>query len=209
MNRLRGAALVLGAVALLTAGRSSAEGRHFSIDPARSVLTVRTGKAGLLAFAGHEHLIRALGVRGEIVADAAALEASSVSLTIDAGSLTVQPEGEPADDVAKVQARMRSSELLDVVRFPDILFQSVAVSGKSEGGATFDIRVSGDLSVHGVRSRIVLPVRVELGLGSLTATGRTVLRQTTFGLTPVSVGGVVKVRDEVILDYKFVGTSNP
>ena len=201
--------MVLGAVALLAAGRSSAEDRHFFLDPSRSVLTIRTGKAGLFAFAGHEHLIRVSSVRGKIVANAAALEASSVSLTIDAGSLTVQPEGEPAEDVAKVQARMRSSELLDVVRFPDILFQSVAVSGRAEGEATFDIRVSGDLSVHGVKSRIALPIRVEMGLGSLTATGRTVLRQTTFGLTPVSVGGVVKVRDEVVIEYKFVGMSNP
>jgi polyisoprenoid-binding protein YceI len=208
MNRL-GAAVVLVSVAVLAASRSAAEVRRFSIDADRSVLTVRTGKAGLFAFAGHEHVIRALSVRGEIVADAAAVEGSSVSLAIDARSLTVQTEGEPPDDVAKVEVRMRGPELLDVVRFPEILFQSLSVSGKPQGEAHFEIRVAGDLSVHGVKIRLDVPVHVEVQAGVLTATGRAILRQTAFGLTPVSVGGVVKVKDEVTVEYKFVGTATP
>jgi polyisoprenoid-binding protein YceI len=208
MNRL-GVAFLLGVVAVLTASRSSAEIRRFSLDPMRSALTVRTGKAGLFSFAGHEHVIRALGIRGEIAADAAAVEASSVSLTIDAASLTVQVEGEPPEDATKVQTRMRGPELLDVARFPDIVFQSVSVSGKALGQGHFEVQVSGDLSVHGVKSRVEFPVHVEEQAGVLTAIGRAVLRQSTFGLTPVSVGGVVKVKDEVVVEYKFVGSSTP
>ncbi|MFI5183514.1 MAG: YceI family protein, partial [Vicinamibacteria bacterium] len=146
---------------------------------------------------------------GEVVADPSSLGSSSVSLSIRAGSLAVQAEGESAEDIPKVQARMEGSELLDVMRFPEIRFESASVLGRGQGQASLELLVSGDLSLHGVKRRLAFPVRVEVESGTLTATGRTVLRQTAFGLTPVSVGGVVKVKDEVIVEYKFVGTSTP
>jgi hypothetical protein len=40
--------------------------------------------------------------------------------------------------------------------------------------------------------------------------GKLTLRQTDFGITPVSAGGgTVKVKDELGIDYKFVATEKP
>ena len=203
------AGLTLLFVWALTGRPAVAEGRRFALDATRSSLTVRTGRGGLFSFAGHEHVIAASQIQGEILADAASLQASSVSLTIDAASLRVQGEGEPTEDVPKVQARMTSPELLDVARFPDIVFRSQAVSGKAAGESHFDLLVSGDLSLHGVTRRLTFQVHVEVSGDTLTATGRGTLRQSAFGLVPVSVAGVVKVKDEVVVEYKLVGIATP
>lgn len=190
-------------------GASSAEPRKFTLDPARSSVTVRTGKAGLFSFAGHSHLIRAGRFEGDVVADATALSGATVSVTFEAASLTVSTEGEPAADVAKVQARMTGSELLDVSRFPEITFRSTKVTGRPLSDGRYDLSVAGDLTLHGVTVRLELPVHTEVVGNTLTAEGEASLRQTAFGLTPVSVAGVVKVRDEVVINYKFVGTATP
>jgi polyisoprenoid-binding protein YceI len=193
----------------LPGGPSAAEGRRFVLDVSRSSLTVRTGRGGLFSFAGHEHVIVASGIRGEILADATSLASSSVSVTVDAASLRVQAEGEPAEDVPKVQARMAGPELLDVTRFPEIVFRSTGVSGKSAGAGSFDLLVSGDVSLHGATRQRAFQVHVEVSGDTLTATGRCTLRQSTFGLEPISVAGVVKVKDDVVVDYKFVGIAAP
>jgi hypothetical protein len=38
----------------------------------------------------------------------------------------------------------------------------------------------------------------------LTATGRFAIRQTDFGIKPISVGGVVKVKDELTIIFTIV-----
>lgn len=203
--------LVTG-LALATAiipGASAAEGRRFTLDPARSSVTVRTGKAGLFSFVGHSHLIRVGTLRGDVVADGKALDAATIFLAFEAASLTVVAEGEPDPDLPKIQARMTGSDLLDVVRFPDIVFHSIRVTGKLVSPDHYDLSVTGDLTLHGVTIRLAFPVQVEVAGEAFTAVGRASLRQTAFGLTPVSVGGVVKVKDEVSVDYKFVGIAAP
>jgi hypothetical protein len=49
-------------------------------------------------------------------------------------------------------------------------------------------------------------LRVEVGGDTLKASGQLVLRQTEYGITPVTVAGVVKVKDELKIDYAFVAT---
>ena len=41
----------------------------------------------------------------------------------------------------------------------------------------------------------------------LVASGRTTLRQTDFGITPISKAGVVKVRDEIAVDWRIQGSA--
>lgn len=59
--------------------------------------------------------------------------------------------------------------------------------------------VKGDLTLHG-QSR---PILTEVHYGEGAYTGRSTIKQTDFGINPVSVGGgVVKVRNE--LEIRFV-----
>jgi hypothetical protein len=52
-------------------------------------------------------------------------------------------------------------------------------------------------------------VRVELAGDRLVATAKGSFKQSTFGISPISVAGVVKVKDELTLEAKFEGTQSP
>jgi polyisoprenoid-binding protein YceI len=125
-------------------------------------------------------------------------------LSFDAGALKVTAEGEPAGDAPKVQEKMVGPEVLDVARFPSITFRSTSVAGKEVRAGVYDLQVTGDLALHGATRTMVLPLRVEVAAETLTASGKTVLRQTDFGMKPVSVGGVVNVKNELGVDFRIV-----
>jgi polyisoprenoid-binding protein YceI len=183
----------------------SAEGRGYRVDPRQCEVAIHVGKSGLLKFAGHEHEVIAPAFSGTIVADPASLEKSSVALAFDAKALKVLEKGEPPGDAAKVEAVMIGPSVLDAVHFADISFVSRTVSGREVSPGTYDIRVQGDLALHGVTKPLTLPMRVELREDRLRVSGRMTLKQSDFGIRPVSVAGVVNVRDEVAITFSFVG----
>jgi polyisoprenoid-binding protein YceI len=211
VDRTSGREVMLGIVSLLAlAAAVSAGPDRFAVDAAKSSLTVRTGRAGLFKFAGHDHEIRALAMTGEVTADPDHLSASAVSLHVEAARLTVQPADEPPNDIPQVQARMVGPELLDVARFPEIVFHSTGITGRRTTDGSFDLGVDGDLSLHGVTRRINLHLHAVVEGESLTASGETAVRQTDFGMTPVSVAaGAVKVKDEVIVRFSIVARREP
>jgi polyisoprenoid-binding protein YceI len=194
---------ILWIAALAVAASNGPE--RFVVDAAASSLSIRTSRAGLLKFAGHDHDIRASGVTGEVLADPQELGASRVTITVDAARLEVQAGEEPPEDVPEVQERMLGPELLDAGRFPTIVFRSSSAGGRRESSGAFDLEIQGTLSLHGVTRPITLHVKAAIAGDLLTASGEARLRQTDYGLTPVSaVAGTVKVRDEVLVRYTIV-----
>ncbi len=176
----------------------------YVVDSGASSVRVHVGKSGALSFAGHTHEVSAPSLSGEVAADPADLGASRVSLAFEAGALTVLPQGEPAGDPPKVEATMRGPKVLDVGRFPSITFKSQSVSGRAAASGGYDLQVAGDLTLHGVTRAMALPVNVEVSGDTLTASGTTVLRHDQFGMEPVSVAGVVKVKNEIQVVYRIV-----
>ena len=73
----------------------------------------------------------------------------------------------------------------------------------------FELAVSGLMEIRDHKERLDLTVRAELQGDTLVATGKAVLRQSAFGITPVSVAGVVKVKDELAVDFRFEGHPRP
>ena len=173
----------------------------FAVDPQRCSLTVHVGKSGLFKFAGHEHEVTSRSCRGEVVAGQEYLAASSVTLTFETAALQVSEKGEPAGDVPKVQAAM--VKLLDVARYPEIRFVSTTVSGRAVDAHSYALLVTGDLTLHGVTRRITVPVRVVQNGDDLSASGRFSVKQSEFGIEPISVAGVVKVKDELRIDFEI------
>ena len=192
----------------LSAGAAGAD-ESFVVDAAASSFRISVGKSGLFSFAGHEHEVRATAIEGVIVANREDLARSSVSLRFETGGLRVDGQGEPPADVPKVQAKMAGPDVLDVVKFQEVTFQSTVVEGRLVPDGSWNLRVTGDVTIKGVSRSLVLPLRVHLAAGVLTATGQVVLKQTDFGLIPVSVAGVVKVKNELGLDYKIVARGSP
>jgi polyisoprenoid-binding protein YceI len=127
-----------------------------------------------------------------------------VSLTFDAGAMKVVAEGEPAGDPPKVEEAMRGPKMLDVGRFPTITFKSQRVSARPATGGAYDLELAGEMTIHGVTRPLTLPVHVEVAGETLTATGKALLRHDQFGLQPISVAGVVKVKNEIGVTYRIV-----
>jgi polyisoprenoid-binding protein YceI len=182
--------------------------RAFVVDGGESRLTIAVDRAGLFSFAGHRHEVLATGIEGRILADPVDVARSSVNLVFPAAGLKVTGKGEPPEDVPKVQAKMEGAEVLDVARFAQILFRSTSVEGRESGGV-WNLRVGGELTLRGVSRPLVLPLRATLAGDRLEASGQVVLRQRDFGIQPVSVAGVVKVKNELGLDYKIVARAGP
>ncbi len=192
-------------VALLWMPLSAAEPRSFLIDEIVSSAIVHVGKTGIASFAGHDHQVVAQSLRGEVIADLEDLSRSSVDLSVDARSLKVSPEGEPPEDVPKVQQTMHGPQILDVARFTAIRFRSKEVTARQRSPGVYELRVTGELSLHGTAKAIAVPVRLESRGDTLTATGKMVLKQTDFGIAPTSAaGGLVKVENEVTITFRIV-----
>ena len=85
---------------------------------------------------------------------------------------------------------------LETKKFPEITFRSSRVQKLADG----QWKVDGDLSLHGVSKSVSLTVK-QTGESYTT---HTVLKQTDFGITPISIGGgMIKVKNEVQLDFQI------
>jgi polyisoprenoid-binding protein YceI len=175
----------------------------YAIDPARSTLEIDVYREGLLRAFGHDHLVTARDLSGAVQFDPNRVENSSVTLRVATKSLTVMDPGQSEKDRGQVQARMQGDGVLDVARYPEIIFQSNRLEKAERQGDGWRILLAGTLEIHGVRKPAAFPVVVRLLPDALSAQGEVFLLQTAFGITPVKVaGGTVKVKDR--LRVRFV-----
>ena len=201
--RSRPAAFVV--LALAGAGPVAAAPRTYVVDPAASAVQVHVGKSGVFGFAGHTHDVAAERFEGRVEADAEDLARSSVELSFEAAGLKVSAQGEPEGDAPKVQEVMAGPKVLDVARFPKIVFRSRTISGRRTADGVYEAQVTGELDLHGLARVITVPVRIELSGDTLTASGKTTLGQRLFGIEPVSAGGgTVKVKNELGIEFRVV-----
>src|SRR4051812_48776776 len=162
LHPLRAAFPAAAAVMIVAAPSLAAAPRTYVLDRGSSSVRVHVGKSGAFSFAGHNHEVAAPLASGEVVADPDDLGRARVTLSFEAGSLSVLPEGEPAGDGPKVQDAMRGPKVLDAARFPAITFKSQRVVGKPSGPSAYDLEVTGELALHGITRALTLPVHVEV-----------------------------------------------
>jgi polyisoprenoid-binding protein YceI len=194
------AAALLGAMALLVASPFPAD--LFRIEPG-SLVRIDVGKGGAFGFAGHAHEVEA-PVRGTVSIDRSDVARSSVTLEFDTTALRVTGKGDPARDVPEVQRVMLSDRVLDARRYPTIGFQSRRVTAAGPPGRTMTLLVTGDLTLHGATRPCAVPVEVTLLDDALTAEGTAMVKQTDFGIQPVTAaGGTVRVKDELRVTFKL------
>lgn len=164
-----------------------------------SRLQVKTGKAGLLGFAGHEHLIRARAFSGRVVYYPNAPLSSRVAISIATDSLEVLTPPDTAE-IRKVTEAMRT-EVLQVQQFPAITFVSQAVARTDDG-----FRVIGELTIVGQSRQVPVDVRVTIGADTLRAVATFAVNQSDFGIRPYRGGpaGLVRVANRVLFDITAV-----
>jgi len=202
--------ILFAALIAAVAGQSvalTAEIGNYRIDPARSHASIHVGKAGAFSFiAGHTHEVSGPIQSGSIDVDLDTPSRSRLQLVIAASELKVLAAGEPEGDAPKVQEAMESERVLDVRRHPKITYESSSVTLKSRRGSVMELSVTGQLTIRDVTQPVTVPVRVELGDRRLSANGHFEIKQSAFGIKPVSVGGVVAVKDSLGVDFTVVAT---
>jgi polyisoprenoid-binding protein YceI len=203
-RRLRRAAGLAAVISILTL--HAAEARHYQLVPQESSIRIHVGRSGFLKGLGHEHDVAAPVFSGAVDTGAANLVDSRVTATFESKSLQVLPGGDSSSDVAKVQRTMLGPKVLDTQRYPRITVTSRRITATAVGPGVFDVQLSGDLALHGVVRPIRVPLRVEIGADRLVARGATTIRQTDFGISPVSnVAGGIKVKNELSIQFTIVG----
>jgi polyisoprenoid-binding protein YceI len=164
-----------------------------------SRLEVKTGKAGLLGFAGHTHLIRARAFSGTVVYFPSDPKASRVEIRVPTDSLEVLTPPDTAE-IRKVTASMRT-EVLQVDRYPEIRLVSTQVTPAGGG-----VRLMARLTLVGETRDVPIDLATTVGPDTLRASGTFSIRQTDFGITPYrgGPGGTVKVADRVTFRVDLV-----
>jgi polyisoprenoid-binding protein YceI len=112
-----------------------------------------------------------------------------------------------ADAQTGTRRNMLSAAVLDADRFPDITLTSVAVAAAKPAASKMPALLSATLAVDlaGHRSTLVVPFKLEVSAGSLTASGTIVVRQSSMGLTPLSIMfGALQVQDELSIKFTLV-----
>ena len=134
------------------------------------------------------------GVTGTVNWDAQDITKSTVNVTIDATTVNT---GEPKGD-----GHLKSPDFFDVAKFPTMTFKSTKIETAGDG----KLKVTGDLTIHGVTKSVILDVdgptqaiKDPYGNERVALSGTTKINRQDFGVkwnSPMEGGGVV-VGDEV------------
>src|SRR5262245_49930944 len=176
---------------------------RYRIDARESRFMVKAFAGGFLSAFAHDHNIAIREFSGAADFTFGTVEPASLELTIKAGSLGITDKVSEKDR-QKIEATMRD-EVLEISKYPDINFKSSSVSSSKTGEGQFQARITGELSLHGATQPLTINARLEFGDKVFRAQGGFSLKQSSFGIKPVSVaGGTVKVKDELKFTFDIV-----
>ncbi len=152
---------------------------------------------------GHNPTIGIRAFGGEVEFDPETGDAGRFSLAVQSASLIVQDDIKDSD--RREMERLMKTEVLDVNRYPEIVYEASGVSVNRIDASLFAATIDGSMSLHGVTRAERLPVRI-LSMGDmLRASGEFSLKQSDYQIKPVSVaGGGLKLKDELKFSFEMV-----
>ncbi len=154
-----------------------------------SVITIHVSKSGLFSGLAHNHVVVAPISQAHL--DPAALAAE---ITVTTKEMKVTDSDVSEKDRAEIQSTMLGPKVLDPEKYPEIRFNSSHIEQTSPQ----HYRVMGMLDLHGTKHEVTL----EVTGGPEHYHGTTKLKQSEFGIKPISLGGgSIKVKDELELEF--------
>jgi hypothetical protein len=179
----------------------------FRIDPMKSLLLVRVGRAGKLGSLGHDHAVASEDLQGRI-ALYEAFERSHGDVVFPVRNLVVdRPEHRErfafdtqpsADDIAGTYTNML--KVLDPAPFPWAGIRAGIVSGSRD-----ETELAIAVTLHGTTFDYRVPAAVEILGERLVVSGKASVRHSEFGLEPYSAaGGLLRVADELGVEFRLV-----
>jgi polyisoprenoid-binding protein YceI len=205
MARKRNIAVALQLLALFwlagVAGfRAAAQTETWYLDPPHSAAQFSVRHMGISTVRGTFTKV------GGVVVDSPDLSKASVNVTIDASSVDSRVEMRDKD--------LRSDHFFDVAKYPTITF----VSKRVEAAGAGKLKVTGDLTIHGVTKEAVLdvdgptpPMKDPKGTSHRGVSATTTINRTDYGMTYGSgmIGDQVSIQLDVELVDKAPGAPQP
>jgi hypothetical protein len=172
----------------------------YAVDPGASLVTIVVRRAGPLARLGHDHVVASRSASGFAApaANRADLAFRLDQLTVDEPALRHEAglTTEPSQQAIEGTRTNMLTKVLEADRFP-----VVRVHIERAGGEKLNVAIT----LHGVTRTVAIASNVGVDSGTVTASGALDLRQTDFGITPMSVGGgLLSVDDTIALKFRIV-----
>jgi polyisoprenoid-binding protein YceI len=179
--------------------------QRYSLSASESKFIAHALAGGLLWFKGHDHLVAVREFTGEAQLDPDSLGASSLQISAKAESMN-----ETSSVFTDPQKQIINKELREIVlepaKYPEIVFKSSSVSGKAIGNNQFNLKIAGDLTLHGVTRPITIPTTVTQNGNEIRATGEFSIDRSDFKVKATSAfHGLVRVQDKVKFTFDIVG----
>ena len=200
MKRLIPITLLFASLSVLAAdGAKAPAAERYDIDASHSGVVF-----GWNHFGFSNPTARFDKIEGSVLLDKADLTKSSISVTLPLEGLDT--------NVAKLDEELKGSDILDAAKYPTITFKSTKVEKSGDN----TLKVTGDLSVHGVTKSVTLDAKVNKigifeipGVMKAQAAGfdaTTVIKRSDFGVTKYvpAVSDEIPVR--ITLDAKQAPT---
>jgi polyisoprenoid-binding protein YceI len=193
---------LLLAAPLVVANQGS---RTYALDSSQSKFFARAFAGGLLWFKGKDHLIAVREFTGQAQITPGSITPASLEITAKAGSMV-----ETRDVFTEQEKQIINKELREIVlepeKYPDITFKSTRVTGKSTGADRYELKIEGNLTLHGVTRGITIPTEVTLSGNDMRARGEFSIDRDDFGVKATSAfHGMVRVRKKIEFTFDIVG----
>jgi polyisoprenoid-binding protein YceI len=177
----------------------------YNLDASQSKFMAHANRSGLLWFKGHGHHLAASDFSGQVELTPNAITPASLRLVVKAASLH-----ETGADFTEQQKQIINKELKDIVfhpdQYPDITFQSTNVTAKTLGAGRYDVKIDGNLTLHGVTRRVTIPATITLDGDKLRAVGKFSIDRDDYKVKATSAfHGMVRVDDDVHFEFDIIG----
>jgi len=177
----------------------------YNLDASQSKFMAHASPSGLLWFKGHTHHLAASDFTGQVELTPDTITPASMRLVVKAASLH-----ETGADFTDQQKQIIDKELKDIVfhpdQYPDITFQSTSVTAKSKAAGQYDVKITGNMTLHGVTRPVTIPAVVTLNGNTLRAVGEFSLDRDDYKVKATSAfHGMVRVSHTVKFEFDIVG----
>ena len=188
-------------------------GKVIRLDPAESAVRIYAFRAGPAAKVGHNHVLSAPRFVGfyyspppgagpgrfdlEFRLDELVIDEPGYRTTLGTAFATkLSPEA-----IQGTQDHMLGEDNLQADKYPFVRVKSIEILGESP-----KFMATVEISMHGQRKQLLVPLTVEGLPDRLTVSGAFAIRQSDFGAKPYSVlGGLMAVLDEVFIEFTMKG----
>ncbi|MGB2632373.1 MAG: YceI family protein [Candidatus Acidiferrum sp.] len=175
----------------------------YQIDKTASRFQVQAFATGLLSSFGHNPRIAIRDYEAEIQCVPDTFEKAYLKVTVQMSRMEVLDEMK-RNDQNKLEQEMYE-KVLDASHFPTGVYESKEIIVQKVADGRLNARVNGELSFHGVTQPLTLRANVNVLGTMLRINGDFTLRQTDYGIKPVSfAAGALRLKDELKFTFDLV-----